>query len=256
MSISSKIGAQRTADAPPALPLWIRGRPHLVMSERLLDVVRPGDGRILRRVPLCGREETADCLQACVDVAHEWAGRGEVATILADTAQRVQRYSTHLAGILQDETGGSLEDALGEVQKTVEILSQGPVCRNRQQDDGAYVIFSDASQPLLSLTTLLAPVLRANRTAVIKPSVLAPSVAMALCEILTRAGLPPGVCNLLHGDYDVVEALGKDERTSFIFAIADTALSEKLKPMLRRPYRFWANADEAQANESNFLISE
>ncbi len=54
--------------------------------------------------------------------------------------------------------------------------------------------------PLLMLAWKVAPALAAGNTVVLKPAELTPLTAVALAEICTEIGLPPGVVNIVHGD--------------------------------------------------------
>ena len=53
--------------------------------------------------------------------------------------------------------------------------------------------------PLYLLTWKIAPALAMGNTAVCKPSELTPQTAFLLGDVLTEAGLPPGVCNIVFG---------------------------------------------------------
>jgi aldehyde dehydrogenase (NAD+) len=55
------------------------------------------------------------------------------------------------------------------------------------------------NSPLLLLTMKLAPLLAAGCTCVVKPSEHSPASTVAFAEILTEAGLPPGVLNVVTG---------------------------------------------------------
>ncbi|HEY1622828.1 MAG TPA: 2-hydroxymuconic semialdehyde dehydrogenase [Streptosporangiaceae bacterium] len=61
--------------------------------------------------------------------------------------------------------------------------------------------------PLLLLTWKLAPALACGNAVVVKPSELTPSSANLLAEVMSGAGLPPGVCNVVHGGGPVGGAL-------------------------------------------------
>ena len=61
--------------------------------------------------------------------------------------------------------------------------------------------------PLLSAAWKIAPALAAGCTSVLKPSPLTPLSALALAEIISEAGLPAGVVNILTGDADVGRTL-------------------------------------------------
>lgn len=63
----------------------------------------------------------------------------------------------------------------------------------------------------------IAPALAYGNTVVFKPAELSVGSAWALTEIISRAGLPPGVFNLLMGSGSVVgEKIVTDERVSAV----------------------------------------
>ncbi len=64
---------------------------------------------------------------------------------------------------------------------------------------GVTGVIASWSLPLLSLSAKIAPALAFGNTVVIKPSELTPVSAHLLAEILMKAELPPGVCNIVHG---------------------------------------------------------
>ncbi|MGD9690531.1 MAG: aldehyde dehydrogenase [Phycisphaerales bacterium] len=64
---------------------------------------------------------------------------------------------------------------------------------------GVAGLISPWNLPLYLLTWKIAPALATGNTAVCKPSELTPSTAAMLADLATRAGLPPGVLNIVHG---------------------------------------------------------
>ncbi len=54
-------------------------------------------------------------------------------------------------------------------------------------------------RPLYLLMWKIAPALAMGNTAVCKPSELTPQTAYLLGDVLTEAGIPPGVCNIVFG---------------------------------------------------------
>ena len=63
--------------------------------------------------------------------------------------------------------------------------------------------------PLAMITRKVAPALAAGCPVIIKPAELTPLTALAAAELALRAGLPPGVLNLLSADSDNSIAIGK-----------------------------------------------
>jgi len=58
--------------------------------------------------------------------------------------------------------------------------------------------------PLYLMTWKIGPALAVGNTAICKPSELSPMTASMLGEVFNEAGLPPGVCNVVHGRGEVV----------------------------------------------------
>jgi succinate-semialdehyde dehydrogenase/glutarate-semialdehyde dehydrogenase len=63
--------------------------------------------------------------------------------------------------------------------------------------------------PIAMITRKIAPAMAAGCTIVIKPAELTPLSALALAELAQRAGIPPGVMNILTADADQSIAIGK-----------------------------------------------
>jgi succinate-semialdehyde dehydrogenase/glutarate-semialdehyde dehydrogenase len=63
--------------------------------------------------------------------------------------------------------------------------------------------------PLAMITRKVAPALAAGCPVIIKPAELTPLTALAAAELAIRAGIPPGVINLLCADGDHSIAIGK-----------------------------------------------
>lgn len=64
---------------------------------------------------------------------------------------------------------------------------------------GVAGLISPWNLPLYLLSWKIAPALATGNTAVAKPSEMTPLTAFLLSEICTKAGLPPGVLNIIHG---------------------------------------------------------
>ncbi len=68
-----------------------------------------------------------------------------------------------------------------------------------RQPRGVVGLISPWNLPLYLFTWKVAPAIAVGNTAVAKPSEITPMTAFLLSEICQKAGLPPGVLNILHG---------------------------------------------------------
>lgn len=195
-----------SADDAPALPLWINGRAFLTMAPSFLDVVGGPDGRVLRKIPLCGADEVETAVSGARLALGAWNGSdGETRRgCLTQLGESLGRYRDHFAKLLGEETGRDGADCAAEVDRALALLA-----RIQPRDAAPLVagLLYDHQAPLLAPLVLSAQVLADGGVAVLKPSTKAPSCGVALAELWTRAGLPDGVCNLVQGDEAAVLAL-------------------------------------------------
>ncbi|WP_303786572.1 aldehyde dehydrogenase family protein [Azovibrio restrictus] len=194
-------------DGPPALPLWINGRAFLTMAPAFYEVCDAQTGAALRRTPLCGAEEVAEAARAARAAAPAWAARESSARqeLLQAWAAGLEQYTGHFAKLVRQETGKDEAQALAEVEAALAALGAGI---GLPEDAGQVVGLAwDDTAPLARAASLLAPILRAGGTVVLKPSPRTPGAVYALVELSARVGLPAGVVNLVQGDEAALQAL-------------------------------------------------
>ena len=193
------------ADGSPAIPLWIGGHAFLTMPEAGFYDVRDEAGRVLRRVPLCAADAVDAAMAAASAAAAmpwpaaDWLG------IRAEIGALTQRYADHLAGLLRSECGQEF-DAVAELQPLI-TGDKGEAGIPDRCAPQVCAVIGLAGAPLAELASAALRLLAAGHAVILKPSVKTPSAALAFAEIATRAGLPGGWLNVVHGDEAVVEAL-------------------------------------------------
>ncbi|MGB4466623.1 MAG: aldehyde dehydrogenase family protein [Azovibrio sp.] len=194
-------------NGPPALPLWINGRAFLTMASGFYEVHDALTGEALRRTPLCGADEVAEAAAAAQAAAPAWAAQPEVRRqeLLQAWATELDQYTGHFAKLVRQEIGKDEALARAEVEAAVAAL-QARFADPADQGQVVGLAWDDAA-PLATAAILLAPVLRAGGTVVLKPSPRAPGAVYALVELSARAGLPAGVVNLVQGDAAALQAL-------------------------------------------------
>ncbi|MFD3920298.1 aldehyde dehydrogenase family protein [Streptomyces sp. NPDC058595] len=102
----------------------------------------------------------------------------------------------YFADLVTNESGGRVVDAgSGDVHS---VVVHEPV--------GVCALITPWNYPLLQASWKIAPALAAGNTFVVKPSEITPLSTVALIGLLTEAGLPPGVANLVTGAGDPVGA--------------------------------------------------
>lgn len=222
------------SDEAMALPLWIDGHAYLMMAERFFDVVDPASGAVLRRVPLTGAEAAAKAAASAQAALPHWAlgADSERLPRLVALGEALAGLAGHFARLIAEETGKPLAEAEAEVAEAVRLLAE-PWAMSLL--GGAVVaVVVDDSAPLANAVALAAPALAAGGAVILKPSPRAPGAAFALAELATRAGVPDGVLNLIHGDEAAIEGLCAAEPVARIAYAGRPALGDAVRAIAGR----------------------
>jgi succinate-semialdehyde dehydrogenase/glutarate-semialdehyde dehydrogenase len=182
-----------------------------------MPVTDPSNESVIANVQISSEEQ---CIEA-VDAAHRafkgWAKtaprvRGE---ILRKAFEIMVAEADRLAEIISRENGKVLSDAKGEVLYAAEFFrwfSEEAVRINGEfrtspsgdkriivtkQPIGVSLLITPWNFPAAMATRKIGPALAAGCTVILKPAGETPLTALAIIEILERAGVPAGVVNLI-----------------------------------------------------------
>ncbi|KDD16626.1 aldehyde dehydrogenase family protein [Bordetella bronchiseptica] len=188
-------------------------------------------------------------IAAASAAAHEWArSTGQRrADVLDAVGTELLARKEELGRLLSREEGKTLPEGVGEVTRAGHIFKffagealriQGeklPMTRPGIEVDvtrepvGVVGIIAPWNFPIAIPAWKIAPALAYGNTVVFKPADLVPGSAWALAEILSRAGLPAGVFNLVMGRGSVVgQAILDDRRVNAISFTGSVATGRRV----------------------------
>jgi alpha-ketoglutaric semialdehyde dehydrogenase len=171
------------------------------------------------RVALSTRDEAKQAIVAAKAAFPAWRSTPAPArgNILFKAARLMDDQKTDLARTLTREEGKALKDALGEVQRSINIMEfmagearrlsgetlPSELPRNFsytiRQPLGVVGVITPWNFPVAIPVWKIAPALVCGNAVVFKPATLTPLCALRLVQIFQQAGLPPGVLNLVTG---------------------------------------------------------
>ena len=206
---------------------WIDGKPWSGAAEQRGPVFNPASGAVSGEVALGGAAEVDEAVSAARQAFGEWRQTPLTRrqNIMFAYRELIVRRRLDMARILTAEHGKTLDDALGEVQRGLEVVEFA--CNIAHLLKGAYseqvsrqVDTFTIRQPLgvaAGITPFNFPAmvpmwmfpiaLACGNTFVLKPSERDPSVSELNAELLAEAGLPDGVFNIVHGGKEAVDAI-------------------------------------------------
>ncbi|EDQ87309.1 uncharacterized protein MONBRDRAFT_27371, partial [Monosiga brevicollis MX1] len=258
-------GAQKRPDAPYARP---------ILNTKQELVAHVGEGN---------RKDVRNAVEAAHKAFGGWSKRAahNRAQIVYYMAENLEVRRSELAGRLADITGCSLDDALNEVDLSVERLFYWGAYADKyggtvqettlygatvkiHEPVGPLGVLCPDERPLLAFVSLFAPAIVRGNTIVIVPSERCPVLALDFYQVFDTSDLPAGVVNILtgnrehlakymseHHDLEAVWYFGSAVGSKYV----ETAAAENIK-------RTWVNygqsrdwADPVQGAGEEFLYN-
>jgi len=215
-------------------------------SGRNAAVFNPATGEQSASVALASAEETRSAIAAASAAFPGWSNTSALkrSRILFRFKALLEKHSDELATLISREHGKVHSDALGEVTRGMEVVEFACGMPHLQKGEhslnvGTGVDSHSLMQPL-GVCAGIAPfnfpamvpmwmfpiALATGNTFIMKPSEKDPSAPLRMAELLTEAGLPPGVFNVVNGDKEAVDVLLTDERVEAVSFVGSTPIAE------------------------------
>src|SRR5712671_4524362 len=193
---------------------WVGAR-----SGATIPVDDPATGAIIGTVPRLSAIETREAIDAAARAFPSWRQKTakERAAVLRRWFDLMIAHQDDLARLMTTEQGKPLRESLGEVAYAASFIEwfgeeakrvYGDTIPGHQPDKRLLVIkqpigvvacITPWNFPLAMITRKAGPAIASGCTVVLKPASQTPFSALALAELAERAGVPPGVFNVITG---------------------------------------------------------
>jgi 5-carboxymethyl-2-hydroxymuconic-semialdehyde dehydrogenase len=197
---------------------FIAGKAERGASKELFDNLSPVDGSVLGQVVAGDEKDVHAAATAAQSAFPAWRAKtgDERRAILHKVADLIEARREEIALVECMDTGQALRFMSGAALRAAENFrffadrapgaSDGlslPAAEHMnytvRQPVGPVAIITPWNTPFMLSTWKIAPALAAGCTVVHKPAEWSPLTAMLLAEIMTEAGVPAGVVNLVNG---------------------------------------------------------
>ena len=182
-----------------------------------MPVTDPSDESVIANVQVASEKECAQAVEVAAKAFQTWSKSAPRvrAEILRKAFEIMVAESDRLAEIISKENGKVLSDAKGEILYAAEFFRwfaeeavringefrMAPAGDKRilvtKQPIGVSLLITPWNFPAAMATRKIGPALAAGCTVILKPAGETPLTAIAIVEILERAGVPAGVVNLI-----------------------------------------------------------
>jgi malonate-semialdehyde dehydrogenase (acetylating)/methylmalonate-semialdehyde dehydrogenase len=225
---------------------WINGSENKGGGARRGEVYNPALGQQIAEVAFADDKDIDVAVQAAQSAFPAWkeTSLAKRSSIMFKFRELLEQRKGELAEIITTEHGKVLSDALGEINRGLEVvdfacglphLLKGEYSENAstsidvysmKQPLGVVGIISPFNFPAMVPMWFFPVAIAAGNTVVVKPSEKDPSSAMWTASLLKEAGLPDGVFNVVHGDKVAVDGLLNHPLVKSISFVGSTPIAQ------------------------------
>jgi len=208
---------------------YINGKWTDCNTKETSNVINPATGEVIARVP-AGKAAAAEVEKAVAAAQAAYLQWKDVPVLkriqpLFKLKQLLEENSAEIARLITMESGKTLAEANGEMQRAIEnvevaagapMLMQSEFLENIASGIDEYMV----RQPL-GVTACIAPfnfpamisfwflpyAIACGNSMIIKPSEKVPLTMVKIFELINQIGLPDGLVSMVHGGKDTVDAI-------------------------------------------------
>ena len=224
---------------------WRSGARWAGSAERFGDVHDPATGRVTGKVCFASGADVDAVVGDAVAAGREWAAASLTrrTSVMFAFREVLHRRREEVAALITAEHGKVLDDALGEVQRGLEVaefacgaphllkgsfsdgVSSGVDVYSIRQPLGVVAVISPFNFPAMVPLWFVPVAIACGNAVVLKPSEKDPSAALLLAEIWAEAGLPDGVLSVVQGDKVAVDALLEHPEVKAVSFVGSTPIA-------------------------------
>jgi malonate-semialdehyde dehydrogenase (acetylating) / methylmalonate-semialdehyde dehydrogenase len=206
---------------------WIDGKGYEKAAERSGDVYNPATGEVQAKVAFATPAVVDEAVESAWKASQTWrsVSIARRTKILFAFRQLVDKHQHEIARLLTLEHGKVTGDALGEVNRGLEViefacgiadLAKGEYSENVSTEVDTFSIrqplgvvagITPFNFPVMVPLWMCANAIATGNAFILKPSEKDPSAALFLAGLWKKAGLPDGVFSVVHGDKVAVDAI-------------------------------------------------
>jgi malonate-semialdehyde dehydrogenase (acetylating) / methylmalonate-semialdehyde dehydrogenase len=196
-------------------------------SPRQGDVFDPNSGAVQARVALGDAAVLQRAVDAALKAQPAWAMTNPQrrARVMFNFKALVEKNMEALAHMLSSEHGKVIADSKGDIQRGLEVIEfccgiphvlkgeytqgagPGIDVYSMRQPIGIGAGITPFNFPGMIPLWMSGVAIATGNAFIIKPSERDPSVPVRFAELFIEAGLPEGICQVVHGDKEMVDAI-------------------------------------------------
>ncbi len=259
-----------TAAENQPCPLYIGGKWLHPSGKTSSHVYNPSRGSIIATVPMCGVAEVNMAAASAKEAFPAWRDTppNERAQVLFRVKIMLDDAFDELCLGIATEHGKTLAEARGDLRRGIEVvefacgiptllmgeslenIARGIDCHTDRHPLGVVAGICPFNFPALVPMWMWPIAIACGNTFILKPSEKVPLTMQRVIGLLEKAGLPPGVMNIVHGGRECVDAILEHPDVKAISFVGSTPVAREI----HRKGTSHGKRVQAAGGAKNFII--
>ena len=225
---------------------FLNGKSYKGNSNRKGKVFNPATGEQESEVILGSKEDLNNTVNIARKAFESWSLKPPLqrARVMFKFKELIERNSEEIAKLIVSEHGKVYEDAKGSLTRGLEVVEfacgipqmlKGEFTENVGSEVDSWSIrqplgvcagITPFNFPAMVPMWMFPMAIACGNSFILKPSEKDPSCSFKLAELLSEAGLPDGVLNVVNGDKEVVDAILENKDIQAVSFVGSTPIAK------------------------------
>ena len=225
---------------------FVNGKSYNGNSNRKGKVFNPATGEQESEVILGSKEDLNNTVNIARKAFESWSLKPPLqrARVMFKFKELIERNSEEIAKLIVSEHGKVYEDAKGSLTRGLEVVEfacgipqmlKGEFTENVGSEVDSWSIrqplgvcagITPFNFPAMVPMWMFPMAIACGNSFILKPSEKDPSCSFKLAELLSEAGLPDGVLNVVNGDKEVVDAILENKDIQAVSFVGSTPIAK------------------------------
>ena len=225
---------------------FVNGKSYKGNSNRKGKVFNPATGEQESEVILGSKEDLNNTVNIARKAFESWSLKPPLqrARVMFKFKELIERNSEEIAKLIVSEHGKVYEDAKGSLTRGIEVVEfacgipqmlKGEFTENVGSEVDSWSIrqplgvcagITPFNFPAMVPMWMFPMAIACGNSFILKPSEKDPSCSFKLAELLSEAGLPDGVLNVVNGDKEVVDAILENKDIQAVSFVGSTPIAK------------------------------
>ncbi|MER1966586.1 CoA-acylating methylmalonate-semialdehyde dehydrogenase [Castellaniella sp. GW247-6E4] len=227
---------------------FIQGRRVPGEGTRTQAIYNPATGEVTRQLRLASLEDVEAAVRSAAAAFPAWSSTPSPrrARVMFKFLELINAHREELAAIITAEHGKVFSDAMGELARGIDIIEYACGVPQLLKGDyteqvatgldnwtvrqplGVVAGVTPFNFPAMVPCWMFPLAIATGNCFILKPSERDPSVSLRIAELLSEAGLPDGVFNVVQGDKQAVDALLTHPEVQAISFVGSTPIARSI----------------------------